>query len=840
MTDEVLVKTPNKAGETPFMIACRVGSSEDILKKLINMHDNACNDVDPNGRTPIFYAVENNQVEMVEWLIKRGVDIHVLDKEQRSLVHYAAIRDFFEIIFILSQKGINLSAVDIHQKTPLMLAEQKEHMASAILLEASASGSTFINSLLVLSVERNATNLIAFMFAKKIDGLLKHAESALIKAAYAGNTVILDQLLCFDVDPNASNEKTTALLSAVSAGHIDIVQKLLDKKANIEQCDISGRTPLQEAVISKNVRLFQLLIKRGANVDYINKVDGNNALMYAVSNEQIEFLKTILDISAKNLNHRNNMGYAPVHIAAARQNYKMLYTLFQKGADRSILTYESHSVFHICKTIALNFVQGYEYVYSSLNEKKSTLLMHFAATGCYTLIDFLLAKDGNINDVDYEKNTALIYATHSGSLEVASRLLDEGVDINAMNVEGFSALHVACLNGHKYYASYLIKKGATINLQTLQSAFGYTPLHCACLKGHVDIVYLLLANAANIALKDKQGQTPLDLINNPAGGKGVSQFVLTLMLSYVQSAESSPLMWAISNNEHALVLYLLDKGVDVDQTASNGLTALHIASQKGQRYYIDLLLTENAMINCADFDGATPLMHAASKGDLSSVMLLLNAGADFSQTCKNGKNALDYARLHQHDKVCEVIELAHTKQRDMCFHGMIAKMQDQVLFRQEMDSGLDVSLQDSKGNTLLHHAAQHGYFTQVHDLLCAGLDVHIKNKDGKMAAELTSHSGIKKLLLASAEKYNGEDIVKYFMRKADEEMLAFLREHIRVGANDELMKSMIETGNIEFLMRLDQKGVDFDMIYSCGKTALMIVAEKGFLEAFTFFFCDLI
>lgn len=75
---------------------------------------------------------------------------------------------------------------------------------------------------------------------------------------------------------------------------------------------------------------------------------------------------------------------------------------------------------------------------------------------------------------------------------------------------GFSPLHWAARSGHLEIAVLLLdpKRKASINYQ---NKLLDTPLHLAAWGGHVAVVSLLLQHHANTTIKNKDGQTALQL-----------------------------------------------------------------------------------------------------------------------------------------------------------------------------------------------------------------------------------------------------------------------------------------------------------------------------------------
>jgi ankyrin repeat protein len=119
--------------------------------------------------------------------------------------------------------------------------------------------------------------------------------------------------------------------------------------------------------------------------------------------------------------------------------------------------------------------------------------------------------------------------------------------------------------------------------------------------------------------------------------------------------DESPLMLAALKGQLAICRQLIDRDADVNKP---GWTPLHYAATGGNAAVVQLLLDHYAYIDAASPNGSTPLMMAAMYGSAESVNTLLGAGAD--PTLKNalGLTALDFARKSEHPDAVERIARA--------------------------------------------------------------------------------------------------------------------------------------------------------------------------------------
>jgi ankyrin repeat protein len=86
-----------------------------------------------------------------------------------------------------------------------------------------------------------------------------------------------------------------------------------------------------------------------------------------------------------------------------------------------------------------------------------------------------------------------------------------------------------------------------------------------------------------------------------------------------------------------------------------GWTPLHYAATSGQAAIIAMLLDAHAYIDAESPNGTTPLMMAAQYGTAAAVRQLLEAGADASLKNQLGLTAQDFAFRAQRQDVADLV-----------------------------------------------------------------------------------------------------------------------------------------------------------------------------------------
>jgi ankyrin repeat protein len=112
--------------------------------------------------------------------------------------------------------------------------------------------------------------------------------------------------------------------------------------------------------------------------------------------------------------------------------------------------------------------------------------------------------------------------------------------------------------------------------------------------------------------------------------------------------EELPLAALAGNHEQSVALSaaLLEAGADVNARHEYGFTALYLASLKGNKDLVKLLLAQPGIkLDATNQDeGATALMAAAEAGQAEIVEMLLAAGAKAGVTDISGETAIAHAQ----------------------------------------------------------------------------------------------------------------------------------------------------------------------------------------------------
>ncbi len=254
----------------------------------------------------------------------------------------------------------------------------------------------------------------------------------------------------------------------------------------------------------------------------------------------------------------------------------------------------------------------------------------------------------------------------------AQALLRAHADVNARQPDGSTALHWAAYRGDARTAALLLAAGAHPNVRT---DTGMTPLLLACQAGNLQLVKALVDAGADVSQTLTHGETPLMM-----AARTGSVPVMRLLVAHGAKVDArerlrgtTALMWAASEGNTDAVRFLIAKGADVSARSATtapgrkpylaetgrsrisqfaygyGLAGIIVkqssaASQKEVQKEID---TARAVLeryplpklpppSKKQWGGLTPLIFAARQGDLATVKVLLDAGANVNEMSEFG------------------------------------------------------------------------------------------------------------------------------------------------------------------------------------------------------------
>jgi ankyrin len=664
-------------------------------------------------------------------------------------LHRAAQAGHAKTVAQLLNAGADPNARDIDGRTPLMLASA--HIKGSVvrlLLDAGAD----VNATLPVVSETDAER--------------EQEEDV-------DDDDLEQELEC------EAGEPSTALAMALHADYdideervVDVVEQLLNARANVNATDELGHTPLMFAVWRSSVPLVTRLLAASVQVNAASRY-GVTALMCALMSD------THRDANATIFRELLNAG-ADIHQCSRARRTPLMYAaklayldeiriLLKKGADplatdrrgRNALTFAAKSL----ATLESN--QGDRgYDLDEIQEALKQMGMDPDSEAGRTMTARMLGQSGP-SDLDLMMSGIDSAEEFESTRTEGIRRLNKVIDLLA---DAECSLDAA--------GPYLATTGRIDLLKRIPAArwnetddSGETALTHAVKERQVDRVRQLLEAGADPNALNYFDEPPLACVGDSRRGVECGRLLLAAGANVNQRARNDMTLLEIAISESALpkIRFLLEAGADA------GLGAPLIwAVRRGELKLVRLLLEHGANPNAQlDVDGefafagflrdTTPLMRAAADQPIEMLQLLVEAGADPRAVDREGRTAVDVAMAHGRLKVAEWLRgVGAVAPNAAAFSKALlpaAEQGDVARVNECLTNGADPNVRGEHGVTPLILAAREGHANVVASLLEAGADVNARSDPGYggdqtplRCAIVRGHSGIaRRLIQAGAD-----------------------------------------------------------------------------------------
>lgn len=297
----------------------------------------------------------------------------------------------------------------------------------------------------------------------------------------------------------SSGERLSALLKKLFETHVsgDVNEELVKAAANGDgskvdeilqrpESDVSyvngvfaGHTALQAASQNGHIEVIKVLIKHGVNMEVEDK-DGDRAVHHAAFGDEPAVIE-MLHRGGGDLNARNKRRQTPLHIGVNKGHIGVVRALLDLGSHPSLQDSEGDTALH-------------DAISKKRDDMISLLLEHSA--------DITLTNNNGFNALHH----AALRGNPSAMRILLSKLPRPWI-VDEKKDDGYTALHLASLNNHVEVAELLVHQGkANMDIQNVNLQ---TPLHLAVERQHTQIVRLLVREGCNLNIADKDGDTAL-------------------------------------------------------------------------------------------------------------------------------------------------------------------------------------------------------------------------------------------------------------------------------------------------------------------------------------------
>lgn len=376
------------------------------------------------------------------------------------------------------------------------------------------------------------------------------------------------------------------------------------------------------------------------------------------------------------------------------------------------------------------------------------------------------------------RSTALHAAVRARKEDVLEALLRAGHPLDDRDAAGRTPLDLALVTQQTTSAKVLRAAGARKTRAATRSAaaspdwlvaaardatariHGQWPvLSVAAWRGQKDVVAGLLADGHDPNVLDPEGRTPIAR----AASAGHLDCVRLLLAAAADpnDGELPALVAAAAMQDVQMASTLLAAGADVDGVDPAGASPLHHAAGRGESGLVELLLEQGSLAGALDRAGESPLDRAIREGHAQLVPLLAPRVGDelrlrvLCRAVRRGDIEHVGALLESTERVTEGCDQGQHLLHLLAHRGATAPL-EQLLAR-----GARSDPRTPSGNTPLLLAARAGHARIVSALILHGAEIDVRDSQGGtplMRAAAAGHSAIVvDLLAAGADRWIRND-----------------------------------------------------------------------------------
>lgn len=310
----------NNNGYTPLTAHL---SSNNFDKEFLNRliaNNVEVNYPDFDGNTPLHYATMNNNLNAVEYLLENGANTNVKNKDGITPLHIAVKTKNYDIVAKLLSFGADRNTKDINGISALDIVKTSNDVDLLKLFNITKED--IKKDKLLVELQEILINNISKPAVKSI-------KDNVDKGFY--NRSVLQDKGSSTIEGKFVGESPTPLITALYFGYNDIAKSLINIGADINKPNnYPYYSPLMVAAENGNKEMVNILLQKGANINYKSEMDGITALN--VTNN-VEIAELILKANADPNTATNNNCISPLQMAVINNNYDLAEVLLKYGAD---------------------------------------------------------------------------------------------------------------------------------------------------------------------------------------------------------------------------------------------------------------------------------------------------------------------------------------------------------------------------------------------------------------------------------------------------------------------------------------------------------------------------
>ena len=371
------------------------------------------------GYTALHFALygDGDPVKKMRELLELGADMNTVDDLGRTPLHYAVKQNNLDVARLLLEQGAWMNVRDKYGATPLNDAARSNQEMADLLISYGASKAVLLPPPFSQEWDEYYSN---------VNARDRYGAISLHDAAGVGDVVKVHRLLKQGADPKAYDyHGTTPLHNGMVSGVRDVVMLLLSHGADVNARDMNGNASLHEAVIPGSLDAARMLLERGADVNIRND-SGDTPLHTAAFTGDRMFVRLLSDYGA-DMNAQNLEFVTPLERVLEDDNSDLVELLLELGADIDApVVFSSWSMLH--KAVSdgdLKLVHALLDHGADVDVRGhigQTPLLFAVSRDSPEMVRLLLERGADVNARKNDSQTVLEFAMEKGNEEVIGLL----------------------------------------------------------------------------------------------------------------------------------------------------------------------------------------------------------------------------------------------------------------------------------------------------------------------------------------------------------------------------------------------------------------------------------
>ena len=288
--------------------------------------------------TPVVTSARMERIDLVEMFLEHECELEGSGlKEGKTALQWAASYGDITMAKLLLDKGADINWIGPYFQTVLHYATLGDHpdMVKWILEKGAEIG---VNgdgrSPLHIAAVRGNTAIVKHLIKHKceLDTIDKFNFSPFSLACLRGHFSIVKHFMD-NSSPGTDLNLNDGLLRSAECGHLEVIEYLLSHNADVNTLNSLGESPLSIASRGQYISV-QLLLQNGAKLNVVDK-RGYTPLQHAVLREQIDIATTLIRHGAYLHTHCATVD-SPLQMSVLVANARLVRCLLEAGCHLSL------------------------------------------------------------------------------------------------------------------------------------------------------------------------------------------------------------------------------------------------------------------------------------------------------------------------------------------------------------------------------------------------------------------------------------------------------------------------------------------------------------------------